>query len=152
MKCKALTLPTIAINILSKQLRNSRHTANLSCGVFVYYNLAIKHTVCNSVIWSGADVLMLVYFLFLHFRLKENSSSMFEYWSFVFWILVKTCGKNCRRTCYCSFQKFFFNKFIYNSILSTIFFKMRYDIECSIFRKKNSCDETFPLSIVNNPL
>ena len=50
------------------------------------------------------------------------------------------------------FKKLFFNKFIYNSILSTIFFKMRYDIECSIFRKKNSCDETFPLSIVNNPL
>ena len=85
-------------------MRTSRHTANLSCGVFIYYNLAIKHTVCNSVIWSGADVLMLVYFLFLHFRMNENSSTMFEYWSFVFWILVKTCGKNCLRTCCCSFQ------------------------------------------------
>ena len=43
---------------------NSRHVANFIFSVFVYYNLAIKHTVYNSVIWSGADVLMLVYFLF----------------------------------------------------------------------------------------
>ena len=33
-----------------------------------------------------------------------------------------------------------------------ILLKMIYDIECSTFRKKNFCDETFPLSIVNNSL
>ena len=43
---------------------NSRLIANLIFSVFVYYNLAIKHTVYNSVIWSDADVLLLVYFLF----------------------------------------------------------------------------------------
>ena len=33
-----------------------------------------------------------------------------------------------------------------------IFVKMIYDIECSIFRKNNSFDETLSLTIVNNPL
>ena len=49
-------------------------------------------------------------------------------------------------------NKFFFHKFIYKSILSMILLKMIYDIECSTFRKKTFCGETFPLSIVNNSL
>ena len=52
---------------------NSRHVANLIFSVFVYYDLAIKHTVYNSVIWSDADVLMLVYFLFFAFQAEGKS-------------------------------------------------------------------------------
>ena len=85
---------------------NSRHVANLIFSVFVYYNLAIKHTVYNSVIWSDADVLILCWFIFsfLHFRLNENPSIIFEYWLFVFWIPKKNCSKNCPKTCSCPFQ------------------------------------------------
>ena len=135
---------------------NSRLIADLIFSVFDYYNLTIKRTVYNSVIWSGADVLMLVYFLFLHFRMNENPSTIFEYWSFVFWILVKKLwqelpfSKNMLLLFFSN--KLFFKKFIYKSILSMIFLKIIYNIECSIFRKKNSFDETFPLTIVNNPL
>ena len=68
------------------------------------------------------------------------------------WILAKLCQELPKNLLLLFSNKLFFNKFIYNSILSMIFFKMIYDIECSIFRKKNSGDETFPLSIVNNPL
>ena len=95
-------------------------------------------------------------FSFLHFRMNESPSTIFEYWSFVFWILVKKLwqelpfSKNMLLLFFSN--KLFFKKFIYKSILSMIFLKIIYNIECSIFRKKNSFDETFPLTIVNNPL
>ena len=84
---------------------NSRLIANLIFSVFVYYNLAIKHTVYNSVIWSDADVLLLVYFLFfcisgwmkihpLHLNVGYLCSGF----------LKKICSKNCPKTCCCPFQ------------------------------------------------
>ena len=88
--------------------------------------------------------------------MNENPSTIFEYWSFVFWILVKKLwqelpfSKNMLLLFFSN--KLFFKKFIYKSILSMIFLKIIYNIECSIFRKKSSFDETFPLTIVNNPL
>ena len=83
---------------------------------------------------------MLVYFLFLHFRMNENPSTIFEYWSFVFWTLIKNWQELPKNMLLPFSNKLFFNKFIYNSILSMIFLKMIYDIECSIFRKKKSCN------------
>ena len=32
-------------------------------------------------------------FFFLHFRLNENPSTIFEYWLFVFWILKKIAAR-----------------------------------------------------------
>ena len=65
---------------------NSRHVANFILSVFVYYNLAIKHTVYNSVIWSDADVLMLVYFLFFAFQTEWKS--IYYIWILAICVLV----------------------------------------------------------------
>ena len=132
---------------------NSRHLANFIFSVFVYYNLAIKHTVYNSVIWSDADILMLVYFLFFAFQAEWKS--IHYIWILAICVLdsLKKLQQELPKNMLLSFSnKFFFHKFIYKSILSMILLKMIYDIECSTFRKKNFCDETFPLSIVNNSL
>ena len=104
---------------------NSRHVANLIFSVFVYYNLAIKHTVNNSVIWSDADVLMLVYFLFFAFQTE---------WKSIYYILIlaicvldssKKLQQELPKNMLLSFSnKFFFHKFIYKSILSMILLKM----------------------------
>ena len=132
---------------------NSRHVANFIFSVFVYCNLAIKHTVNNSVIWSDADVLMLVYFLFFAFQAEWKS--IHYIWILAICVLdsLKKLQQELPKNMLLSFSnKFFFHKFIYKSILSMILLKMIYDIECSTFRRKNFCDETFPLSIVNNSL
>ena len=86
---------------------NSRLIANLIFSVFDYYNLAIKHTVYNSVIWSGADVLMLVYFLFCISEWMKIHLLFLNIGHLCFGFLWKNCGKNCLlvRTCCCSFFK-----------------------------------------------
>ena len=104
---------------------NSRHVANFIFSVFVYYNLAIKHTVNNSVIWSGADVLMLVYFLFYAFQAEWKS--IHYIWILAICVLdsLKKLQQELPKNMLLSFSnKFFFHKFIYKSILSMILLKM----------------------------
>ena len=132
---------------------NSRHVANFIFSVYVYYNLAIKHSVNNFVLWSDTDVLMLVNFLFFCISGWMKIHPLHLNVGYLCSGFLKKMQQELPKNMLLSFSnKFFFHKFIYKSILSVILLKMIYDIECSTFRKKNFCDETFPLSIVNNSL
>ena len=96
---------------------------------------------------------MLVYFLFFAFQAEWKS--IHYIWILAICVLdsLKKLQQELPKNMLLSFSnKFFFHKFIYKSILSMILLKIIYDIECSTFRNENFCDETFPLSIVNNSL
>ena len=93
--------------------------------VFVYYNLAIKHTVYNSVIWSGADVLMLVYFLFFCISGRRKIHPLYLNIGYLCSGFLKKMQQELPKNMLLSFSnKFCFHKFICKSILSMILLKM----------------------------
>ena len=135
---------------------NSRLIANLIFSVFDYYNLAIKHIL--SIILSYEVVQMFLCWFIFFFAFQNEWKSVYYFGILVICVL-DSCEKIVARIAFklehaaaLFSNKLFFNKFIYNSILSMIFSKNDIWYGVLYIQKENSFNETFSLTIVNNPL